>query len=272
MTSARSCSLLRAMTFETLTVDVAGPCAVVTIRREKALNALNRTLMRELAAGFADLEASDQIRVIILTGGGDKAFVAGADIAEMRGLSPLEARAFSEAGHVVGDRIAAMGKPVLAAVNGFALGGGCELALACDFIYASDRAKFGQPEVNLGLMPGFGGTQRLLRRVGPARAAELLFTGDLIGADEALRIGLVNAVVPAAELMTRVKEQALKIATKGPLGVASCKRALRRAEELPLHAGNELESSLFGSLFSTADAAEGTSAFLEKRAAQFTGK
>ncbi len=260
------------MPFETLTVETEGAIAVVTIRREKALNALNRTVMRELAEVLVTLEADAAVRVVVLTGAGEKAFVAGADIAEMAGIGPSEARAFAEAGHAVGDRIAAMKKPVIAAVNGFALGGGCELALACDFAYASDRAKFGQPEVNLGLMPGFGGTQRLLRRVGPARAAELVFTADLIGADEALRIGIVNAVVPAAELMTRVKAQAQKIATKGPLAVAASKRALRRAEELPLAAGNELERELFALLFSTADQKEGTKAFLEKRPASFTGR
>jgi enoyl-CoA hydratase len=192
------------MPLETLTVETEGPTAIITIRREKALNALNRTVMHELGVALAELDAAPAVRAVILTGAGEKAFVAGADIAEMTDLRPAEAREFAEAGHAVGDAIARMGKPVIAAVNGFALGGGCELALACDFIYASDRSKFGQPEVNLGLMPGFGGTQRLLRRVGPARAAELVLTADLIGAEVALRIGLVNAVGPAAELMTRV--------------------------------------------------------------------
>jgi enoyl-CoA hydratase len=259
------------MPLETLTVETEGPIAIVTIRREKALNALNRTVMHELGVALAELDAAPAVRAVILTGAGEKAFVAGADIAEMTDLGPAEAREFAEEGHAVGDAIAGMGKPVIAAVNGFALGGGCELALACDFIYASDRSKFGQPEVNLGLMPGFGGTQRLLRRVGPARAAELVLTADLIGAEEALRIGLVNAVVPAAELMTRVKAQAQKVASKGPLAVAASKRALRRAEELSLAAGNELERELFAQLFATADQKEGTKAFLEKRAAQFTG-
>jgi enoyl-CoA hydratase len=260
------------MALETLTVEVEGAVALVTLRREKALNALNRTVLAELHATLGALEADRAVRAIILTGAGEKSFVAGADIGEMADLGPLEARALAEAGHRVGDLIAAMSKPVIAAVNGFALGGGCELMLACDFAYASDKAKLGQPEVNLGLIPGFGGTQRLLRRVGAARAAELVLSGDLITAEEALRIGLVNAVVPAAELLPRVKAQAHKIAGKAPLAVAAAKRALRRAEELPLAAGNELERELFAALFATADQKEGTRAFVEKRAAQWTGR
>ncbi len=255
------------MSYETITVDIEPPIAVVTIRREEALNALNRMVVEELGRALQSLGTDANVKAIVLTGAGDKAFVAGADIAEMANLGPAEARAFAELGHGVGDAIAKMAKPVIAAVNGFALGGGCELALACDFIYASDRAKFGQPEVNLGLIPGFGGTQRLLRRVGPARAAELVYSADIIGADEALRIGLVNAVVPGAELMTRAKAQANKIASKAPLAIAAGKRALRQAEELSLRAGNELERELFAALFATADQKEGTRAFIEKRAA-----
>ena len=260
------------MAYETLSVDRDGSIAILTIRREKQLNALNRAVLRELHASLSELEADGAVRAIIITGAGEKSFVAGADIAEMQGLSPLEARGFAEAGHRVGDLIAQMGKPVIAAVNGFALGGGCELMLACDFAYASENAKLGQPEVNLGLIPGFGGTQRLLRRVGAARAAELVMSADMVGAADALRIGLVNAVYPAANLMTKAKEQAKKIASKAPLAVAAAKRSLRRAEELPLAAGNELERELFAVLFSTADQKEGTRAFVEKRAAQWTGR
>jgi enoyl-CoA hydratase len=259
------------MAQETLTVDNDGPVALITLRREKALNALNRQLLSELGEALSSLTGKGA-RAAVLTGAGEKAFVAGADIAEMAELGPAEARAFAESGHRIGDLIASLPIPVIAAVNGFALGGGCELALACDFIYASDKAKFGQPEVNLGLIPGFGGTQRLLRRVGPARAAELVLTADLISADEALRIGLVNAVVPATELVTRACAQARKIAGKAPLAIAAAKRALRRAEELSLSAGNELERELFASLFATADQKEGTRAFVEKRTANWTGR
>ena len=259
-------------TYSTLTVAVTERVAIVTITREKALNALNATVMAELAAALAALDADEAVGAVILTGAGDKAFVAGADIAAMAELQPPAARAFAEAGHRIGDLIARMTKPVIAAVNGFALGGGCELMLACDFAFASERAKFGQPEVNLGLMPGFGGTQRLLRRVGPARASELVLTADLIGAEEALRIGLVNAVVPADKLLEHARTQATKVASKAPLAVAASKRALRRAEELSLGAGNELERELFAGLFSTADQKEGTRAFLEKRPAKFTGR
>ncbi|MEO6951442.1 MAG: enoyl-CoA hydratase-related protein [Polyangia bacterium] len=259
-------------TYSTITVEVTERVALVTITREKALNALNATVIAELTTALGALDADAAVGAVILTGAGEKAFVAGADIAAMADLSSPAARTFAEAGHGVGDLIARMGKPVIAAVNGFALGGGCELMLACDFAFASERAKFGQPEVNLGLMPGFGGTQRLLRRVGPARASELVLTADLIGADEALRIGLVNAVVPADKLLEHARAQALKIASKAPLAVAASKRALRRAEELSLGAGNELERELFAGLFSTADQKEGTRAFLEKRPAKFIGR
>ena len=258
------------MSYKTLTVEIEALIAVVTIRREKAMNALNRAVIAELSDALRALESEAIVRAIVLTGAGEKAFVAGADIAEMTALGTDEARVFAEAGHGVGDLIAQMGTPVIAAVNGFALGGGCELALACDFVYASDRAKFGQPEVNLGLIPGFGGTQRLLRRVGPARAAELVFSADIISADEALRIGLVNVVVGASELMSSAKAQANKIASKAPLAVAAAKRALRQAEELSLQAGNAFEREQFSRLFATADQKEGTRAFLEKRAAVWT--
>jgi enoyl-CoA hydratase len=262
---------LPAMAHETLTVDNDRSVALITLRREKALNALNRQLLTELALALSSL-VGNGIRAAVITGAGEKAFVAGADIAEMSDLGPAEARAFAENGHRIGELIASLPIPIIAAVNGFALGGGCELALACDFIYASEKAKFGQPEVNLGLIPGFGGTQRFLRRIGPARAAELVLTADMISADEALRLGLVNAVVPAAELVARATAQAQKIAGKAPLAIAAAKRALRRAEELPLSAGNELERELFASLFATADQKEGTKAFLEKRAANWSGK
>jgi enoyl-CoA hydratase len=258
--------------YETIRYEVEGFTALITITREKVLNALSRKVMNELTWALREADDDARIRVVILTGAGDKAFVAGADIGEMRDLPAAQARAFAEVGHTLGDQIENMSKPVIAAVNGFALGGGCELALACDFIYASSKAKFGQPEVNLGLMPGFGGTQRLPRRVGIGRAMELILTGDVIAADEALRIGLVNKVVAPEELLAEAKKCAEKIAQKAPLAVAYSKRAVRRSQELALGAANELETDLFGLLFSTADQKEGTSAFLEKRPPKFEGK
>mgnify|MGYP001058601450 CR=1 FL=1 len=248
-----------------------GAIVVLTLNRPDKLNALNAELLGELDASLAELGRDPSVACAILTGAGDKAFAAGADIAAMLDLSTEQARHFSELGHRICSRIERAPFPVIAAVNGFALGGGCELALACDFIYASDKAKLGQPEVNLGIIPGFGGTQRLARRVGIARARELCYTGDTIGAEEALRIGLVNAVVPHAELMTKVNEVAQRIAKKGRLAIAQCKRVLYSGEGLPLDAANALETQAFAMLFGTRDRREGMAAFLEKRAPAFTG-
>ena len=253
-------------------VEHDGPVAVVTINRPDKLNALNLAVLRALTTAFhALLVGEPPPRAAILTGAGDKAFVAGADIAEMRALAPAQAKAMSDTGHRLGALLEAAPFPVLAAVNGFALGGGCELALACDFIYASDRAKFGQPEVNLGVIPGFGGTQRLGRRVGVGRARELVYTGDILDAQAALGIGLVNAVVPHAELRAKVLEVAHKIASKGPLAVAQAKRVMLRGADADLAVANELEAQAFGGLFGSADQREGMAAFLEKRKATFTG-
>jgi enoyl-CoA hydratase len=229
-------------------------------------------LLRELFHAVIRLDSDPSVRCVILTGAGEKAFAAGADIASMSQMTPAEARGFASIGHAVGERIEGAHFPVIAAVNGFALGGGCELAMTCDFLYASDKAKFGQPEVNLGVMPGFGGTQRLARRVGVGRARELCFTGDVIDANEALRIGLVNAVVPHAELMTKARETAAKIASKGPLAIAQCKRTILRGEDVALATANELEAQAFATLFGSADQREGMKAFLEKRKATFEGK
>ncbi len=260
--------------FETITIAVDGPLATITINREAALNALSTTVIAELTHAAAELEVSTDLRVVMLTGAGDKAFVAGADIAEMQELSPTQAHAFAEMGGALGQSIETSDKVWIAAVNGFALGGGCELALACDFIYASDRAKFGQPEVKLGVIPGFGGTQRLARRVGVAKAKELCLVGDPIDAAEALRIGLANAVVPHAELYAKVKELAAKIAANGPLAVAECKRLIQIGQSATLDHALALEQRSFGLLFATADQREGMSAFLAKprRAAQFKGQ
>src|SRR5437868_4749042 len=192
--------------YENVRYEVDGFIATITVDRPKALNALNRQTLNEIGWALREADGDARVRCCILTGAGDKAFVAGADIGEMAEQGATDARGFAAAGRTVGDILENMSKPVIAAVNGFALGGGCEIALACDFIYSSDKSKFGQPEVNLGVIPGFGGTQRLPRRIGAARAMELILTGDVIGADEALRIGLVNKIVPAAELMGEARK------------------------------------------------------------------
>jgi len=260
--------------FETIKIAVDGALATVTISREAALNALSSTVISELTHAVGELEISQDVRVVILTGAGDKAFVAGADISEMLELTPNQARAFSEMGGALGEAIETSEKPWIAAVNGFALGGGCELALACDFIHASAQAKFGQPEVKLGVIPGFGGTQRLARRVGVAKAKELCMTGDQIDAAEALRIGLADAVWPHAELMDKVRALAGRIAANGPLAVAEVKRLVHEGQSVSLEAALALEQRSFGLLFSTHDQREGMSAFLAKprRAAQFKGQ
>jgi enoyl-CoA hydratase len=260
------------MEYKHITVETEDHLAIVTIRREKALNALSSEVLSELTTAAAELELDDAIAAVCLTGAGDKAFVAGADISEMVDLGPLDAQALSEMGANLGNSIETSAKPWIAAVNGFALGGGCELALACDFIYASTKAKLGQPEVKLGVIPGFGGTQRLPRRVGVAKAKELIFTGDVIGADEALRIGLVDAVVAPEELMAKVRDTAGKIANNGPVAVAEAKRLIHVGQSMSLEASILLEERSFGGLFDTDDQSEGMRAFLDKRAADFQGK
>ncbi len=257
--------------FELISVERSGAIATVTVQRPDKLNALNSRVIAELSRAFGDLVASGDVRAAILTGAG-RAFVAGADIAEMAELPTAEAKRFSDAGHALCALIESAPFPVIAAVNGFALGGGCEIALACDFIYAADNAKLGQPEVSLGVIPGFGGTQRLLRRVGAARARELIYTGDTITADQALAMGLVNAVLPAAELLDRVRAVAEKIAQKGPIAIAYGKRVMLRGEPLDMPAACELEAQAFASLFGTEDQREGMRAFLSKNKPAFKGK
>jgi enoyl-CoA hydratase len=262
--------------YETLEIEDRGPARIVRVNRPKALNALNPTVIAELSRVLEalqnQLDAGDwTIRGLILTGAGDKAFVAGADIAAMADMTNEQALEFASRGHAVGEMLANLGVPAIAAVNGFALGGGCELALACDFIFASDKAKFGQPEVKLGVIPGFGGTQRMARRVGIARAIELCVTGEMIRADEAVRIGLANRVVPADQLLGTCLTLIDGIAKMGPLAVAAAKRVIHRGAELPLAAANMLEVETFAGLFDTRDQTEGMQAFLEKREAQFTG-
>ncbi|MDP2271151.1 MAG: enoyl-CoA hydratase-related protein [Archangium sp.] len=252
-------------------LELDGAIAVITIDRPKALNALNRQVLTELSEAIGQVAENKTTRALILTGGGEKAFVAGADIAEMAGLSQAESTAFAELGHRVLDSLEHLPVPVIAAVNGFALGGGTELALACDFIYASEKAKFGQPEVVLGVIPGFGGTQRLTRIVGRARAKEIIFTGDMLDAQKAKEIGLALEVLPAAELMAHCKKVAANIARRGPLAVAQAKRVIDAGADLPLKEGNSIEREGFAKLFGSADQKEGMAAFIAKRPPEFKG-
>jgi enoyl-CoA hydratase len=249
-----------------------GKIAVVTVNRPKALNALNAATLDELLEAAASVNASSAVRAMLITGGGDKAFVAGADIAAMHNMSALEAQAFSDKGQRTMQAIESIPVPVIALVNGYALGGGCELALACDWIIASERAVFGQPEVNLGVPPGFGGTQRLARLIGRSRALELITSGRPVKADEALRIGLVNEVVAAAQLMDKGLEMARLIATKAPLAVRVAKQAVQRGLDVDLANGCVLETALFAYAFGSTDRSEGMAAFLAKRAPKFEGR
>jgi enoyl-CoA hydratase len=253
-----------------LIIENDGTIATLTLNRPDKLNALNEALLGELASAFQSF-ADKAPRAVVVTGAG-KAFSAGVDIGEMSTMSTVEAKRRADRGHALGALIESLPCPVIAAVNGFALGGGCELALACDFIYAADSAKFGQPEVNLGVIPGFGGTQRLARRVGIGRARELVYTGEIIAADKALAIGLVNAVVPKDELLTRVRAVADQIASKGPIAVAQAKRAMLRGVDADLPVANELEAQAFAMLFGSDDQKEGMKAFVEKRKPEFVGR
>ncbi len=245
---------------------------LLIVNRPQALNALNAATLQGLLDAVKQVAADPEARVLLLTGSGEKAFVAGADISEMQQLDVDEARAFSETGMRVMHALESLPVPVIALVNGYALGGGCELAMACDWIIASERAVFGQPEVNLGIPPGFGGTQRLTRLVGRARALELILTARQIKADEALAIGLVNHVVPAAELRKRGLETARMMAAKAPLAVRLARQAVHRGQDLDLANACAYETAAFAMAFATTDQQEGMHAFLEKRAARFSGK
>lgn len=258
--------------FEMIRYEVDGAIATITVAREKALNALNSQTLLELTEAVGRADEDSAVRAVIVTGAGEKAFVAGADIAEMVALDSEDAARFAALAYTLGAAVEKSRKPFLAAVNGFALGGGCELALLCDLIFASDKAKFGQPEVNLAVIPGFGGTQRLARRVGAARATELVLTGDIIAADEALRIGLANRLFPAASLLEETKKVAQKIVSKGPLAIAAALRAIRYSQQVSLDEGLDRERQLFAELFSTDDQKEGMKAFLEKRPPNFRGE
>lgn len=245
--------------------------ALVKINRPSALNAINREVLNELINVFQELAEDENIKVIILSGEG-KAFAAGADIKEMINMSPTEARKFSETGHALMETMEKLGKPIIAAVNGFALGGGMEIAMACDFIFASENAKLGQPEINLGVIPGFGGTQRLSRLIGKARAKQLIFTGEMISAQEAKELGIVNKVFPSDELLTEVKKVAAQIASKGALSLSLAKSAIDSGYNVDLASGCRIEQDLFGLCFSHPDQKEGMSAFLEKRKPKFISK
>jgi enoyl-CoA hydratase len=256
--------------FVKLTQD--GFVATLTVARPDRLNALSPEVMADLTDAVSEVAAkAHAIRCLVVTGEG-KAFVAGADIAAMQNMTPGEASDFASRGHQLGAALEALPLPVIAAINGFALGGGCELALACDFAYASDKAKLGQPEVKLGVIPGFGGTQRLLRRVGVGVARELVYSGMMIDAHEALRIGLVNRVFAHDELLPKTYEVARTIAEMGPLAVGAAKRVIREGEMMPLPQANALEVEAFAHCFTSADQREGMAAFLGKRAAAFKGE
>ena len=260
------------MTFENLLLERDGAVAIVTLNRPKVLNALNNQTLAELSACMATLKADDSVRAIILTGSGEKSFVAGADINELATQSPVEGQAHARRGQLIFDAIEQLGKPVIAAINGFALGGGCELAMACTVRLAADTARFGQPEINLGLIPGYAGSQRLPRLVGKGIAMEILLTGDMVSAPRACEIGLVNRVVPAAELMTEAKKLAHALAAKAPIAVRVIIEAVNQGLESPFAAGEYLETSLFGTIASSEDMREGTKAFLEKRKPVWQGK
>ena len=257
------------MMSELIELSFTDGIGLMTINRPKALNALNSDVLAALDIAITTCEAHEDLRCVVLTGSGEKSFVAGADIAQMVDLTVAQATRFAATGHGVFERLECLPVPVIAAVNGFCLGGGCELALACDLVYASDKARFGQPEVKLGLIPGFGGTQRLARRVGAMRATELVSTGRMVGAEEAKSIGLCLDVFPAAELMDGVLKVARTICGRAPLAVQAAKKVQRLGLEAPLAVANAYEQEAFGNLFSTLDAREGMSAFLNKRTADF---
>ena len=260
------------MAFDNLLLDRDGPVAILTVNRPTVLNALDTPTTDELRRAILELKHDAAIRVVIITGAGEKAFIAGADINELAALKPTQGKDHAQRGQHVFDLLENMGKPVIAAINGFCLGGGCELAMACTLRIAADTARLGQPEINLGIIPGYAGSQRLSRLVGKGVALDLLLTGRQIKADEALAIGLVNRVVPAPELMTAAKGVATELASKAPIAMRYIIEAVNRGLEIPFESAQIHEATLFGLVASTADMREGTRAFLEKRKAQFKGE
>ena len=260
------------MNYKNLLLDINEHVALLTLNRPDKLNALNHDTLIELQHAFESIKDDENVFVVIITGSGEKAFVAGADISEINKLNMLDGKKFAEFGQSVFSMIEKFDKPVIAAVNGFALGGGCELALSCHLRLASENAKFGQPEVNLGIIPGYGGTQRLTRLINSGRAAEMILTADLIDSSEALRIGLVNKVFPASELQSKAFEMASKIASKGQQAIRLALKAIKVVDEVSLNEGQNFEATLFALCCGTEDFKEGTQAFLEKRKASFTNK
>jgi enoyl-CoA hydratase len=260
------------MTFDNLQIERDGAVAIVILNRPKVLNALNGQTLTELEAAMAALKADAAVGAIVLTGAGEKSFVAGADINELAVQTPVEGKEHARRGQLIFDAIENLGKPVIAAVNGFALGGGCELAMACTIRLAADTARFGQPEINLGLIPGYAGSQRLPRLVGKGVALEILLTGDMISAQRAYEIGLVNRVVPAADLLAEAKKLAHVLASKAPIASRFILEAVNQGLEAPLAVGQFLETALFGTIASSEDMREGTKAFLEKRPAVWKNK
>jgi enoyl-CoA hydratase len=260
------------MSFDNLLVEREERTAILTIHRPQRLNALDGRTLDELRNAFLSFHDDDQVRCVILTGSGEKAFVAGADVNELARDTPESARRRALAGQRVFDLIEGLGKPVIAAVNGFALGGGCELAMACTLRLAADTARFGQPEVNLGIIPGFAGTQRLVRLVGKTRAMEMVLTGAAISAQDALAVGLVNRVVPAASLMNEARALAMDLGTSAPIALRYAMEAINRGAEMPFSEACQLEAALFGMVTTTDDMREGTTAFLEKRKPDFKGR
>ena len=260
------------MTFDNLLIERDGATAIVTINRPKVLNALNTQTLDELRRAILELTHDESVRVVILTGAGEKSFVAGADINELAVQTPSGGREHALAGQHVLDLIENMGKPVIAAINGYALGGGCELAMACTLRLAADTAKLGQPEIALGLLPGYAGTQRLPRLVGKGKAMEMMLTGAPIAADEALRIGLVHRLVPAAALLTEARALAAQLATHAPIAMRYIINAVNKGVEMPFAEACQYEATLFGLVASTDDMKEGTSAFIAKRKPEFKGR
>lgn len=260
------------MTFENLLIERDGAVATLTVNRPKVLNALNGATMDELRRAVLELKHDETVRVVILTGAGEKAFIAGADINELAVQSPTSGREHALMGQHVLDLIEHLGKPVIAAINGYALGGGCEIAMACTIRIAAETAKLGQPEINLGIIPGYAGTQRLTRLIGRGRALELLLTGTAVTAAEGLRLGLVNRVVPPEDLMKEVKGLAGQLAAKAPIAVRYILDAVDKGLEMSFGEAQVFEATLFGLVASTDDMHEGTKAFLEKRKADFKGR
>ena len=258
--------------FKNLKIEIEDRIALLTLNQPEVLNALNQSTMEELEEVFHKRLAQDDVGAVIVTGAGDKAFAAGADIKELAALDPLEARVVSRQGHRVLEAIEGFSRPVIAAINGFCLGGGCELALACHIRIAAESAQIGLPEVKLGLIPGYGGTQRLPRLVGKGKAMEMILSGESIGAQEAQRIGLVNGVVPLKDLISRCRELATRILANGPLAVRYCIEAINSGLDMPLQEGTRLEASLFSLCCATQDMKEGTRAFIEKKKPQFKGR